>query len=237
MDTQLTFDADESLKGLSIGVVEAKGLDWSAMPPSFAEPNGGPFDQVLAESRAKGEALVSATRKAAVRSMLRHGAYKPAGRAKPSSEYLLQALLEDDFPAVNYFVDAVNVVSLISGYPISIIDLEKAGPDLLLRRARAGENYIFNAGGQTIDLTDLLCVCRRADGANAGASDGAYSPTANPVRDSMATKLFPGAASAVAFIYAPAGAENADLESACARLAEFLGHASAAAEWRVIATS
>ncbi|PKL06026.1 MAG: hypothetical protein CVV53_06450 [Spirochaetae bacterium HGW-Spirochaetae-9] len=229
MDTQLIFDADESLKGLSIGVVEVKGLDWSAASTE------GSYDKTLvdalADAKTKGEALVSASRKAAVRSMLRHGAYKPAGRAKPSSEYLLQALLEDDFPSVNHFVDAVNVVSLVSGYPISIIDLEKAGSDLILRRARAGENYIFNAGGQTIDLADLLCVCRRAEGASAGV----YTPTANPVRDSMATKIFPGASSAVAFIYAPVGAENADLESACARLAEYLGQASAGAEWRVIA--
>jgi len=221
METRLVFDDDESLKGLSVGVVEAKGLNWAAMPA------GGRFDQELVEAKARGEALVSASRKAAVRSMLRYGAYKPAGRAKPSSEYLLQALLEDDFPTVNYFVDAVNLVSLVTGYPISIIDLGKAGPDLLLRRARAGENYVFNAGGQIIDLTDLLCVCRR--------SGEAHTPTANPVRDSMATKLFPGAASAVAFIYAPAGPENADLESACARLSEYLGQASAGAEWRVIA--
>jgi DNA/RNA-binding domain of Phe-tRNA-synthetase-like protein len=227
METRLTFDDDESLKGLSVGVVEAKGLDWAQAA------SAGRFDKILAEAKAKGEALVSAARKAAVRSMLRHGAYKPAGRAKPSSEYLLQALMEEDFPTVNYFVDAVNVVSLVSGYPISIIDLEKSSPDLLLRRASAGENYVFNAGGQMIDLADLLCVCRRA--AKADGFGGVYTPTANPVRDSMATKLFPGAASAVAFIYAPAGSENADLESACARLAAYLGQASAGAEWRVIA--
>lgn len=223
MDTQLIFDTDDSLKGLSVGVVEVKGLDWSA-----ASTERG-FDKALvdalAEAKARGEALVSADRKAAVRSMLRHGAYKPAGRAKPSSEYLLQALMEEDFPAVNYFVDAVNVVSLISGYPISIIDLEKAGLDLLLRRARAGENYVFNAGGQIIDLADLLCVCRRAG--------EVYTPTANPVRDSMATKLFPGAASAVAFIYAPAGAENADLESACERLSGYLRTVSSTVLWRI----
>lgn len=219
MHASLSFAEGFGLEGLRVGLVEARELNWSATP------TGGRFASLLEEAKAKGEALVPPSRKTAVRSMLRYGAYKPAGRAKPSSEYLLQALLEGDFPAVNPFVDAVNVVSLISGYPISIIDLEKSGTEFLLRRGRAGESYVFNAGGQIIDLNDLLCVCRRA-------LEG-WTPTANPVRDSMATKLFPGASAAVAFIYAPAGTEGNDLESACVQLASYLGESSGSVEWKI----
>lgn len=219
METRLRFDGDSGLDGIRVGVVEAIGLDWRAAGASDR------FPAIIDETRARREGLVSPGRKAAVRGMLRYGAYKPAGRAKPSSEYLLQAALEGDFPAVNYFVDAVNVVSLVSGYPISIVDLDKSGADLLLRRGRAGEAYVFNAGGQTIDLTDLLCVCR--------AAPEGYLPTANPVRDSMATKLFPGAPRAAAFIYAPAGAEGAGLEEACRSLRDYLAEAAGCAEWAI----
>jgi len=223
LETTLSFDDDISLEGLSIGLVEAAGLDWSAMTRDAAAPAGGHVASAVGEAKEKGEALIRPSRKSAVRAMLRHGSYKPAGRGKPSSEYLLQAALEDDFPSVNYFVDSANIVSLLSGYPISLIDLGKSGPDLLLRRGRALESYIFNSGGQTIDLTDLLCVCRKT-------REG-YIPTANPVRDSMATKIFPGADAVVAVIYAPWGSEGMDLEPACSALSAYLGKAAARSEW------
>jgi DNA/RNA-binding domain of Phe-tRNA-synthetase-like protein len=195
--------------------------------PGNADPDSAsPFAAALKEARDRGESLVSPERKAALRSLLRYGSYKPAGRAKPSSEYLLQALLEDDFPKVNYFVDSINVVSLVSAYPISIIDLDKSGEELLIRRGFEGEIYVFNQGGQSIDLKDLLCVCRK------NGQD--WLPTANPVRDSMATKLFPGAARALAFIYAPGGPEGRDLQAACEQLASYLAKASDSAEWSIL---
>jgi hypothetical protein len=36
-----------------------------------------------------------------VRDLLRHGGYKPTGRGKPSSEYLLGAAAEGGMPAIN----------------------------------------------------------------------------------------------------------------------------------------
>lgn len=219
METKIGFDKDSSLEGLRIGLVEAKGIDWSATAA------GGLFAEYIKEAKALGEALIQPSRKASVRAMLRYGAYKPAGRGKPSSEYLLQAALEDEFPSVNFFVDAANIVSLGSGYPISIIDRGKAGAELLLRRGREGESYVFNAGGQSIDLTDLLCVCRKT-------AEG-FAPTANPVRDSMATKIFPGASEIVAIIYAPGGPEGRDLESACAKLVAYLAKVAKSSEWGI----
>ena len=209
LKTTLLFDDDPGLGGINVGLVEATGIRWPQ--PAVFDPR---FADIVRAIGTRGPEAIPASRKSAVRDMLRHGRYKPAGRAKPSSEYLLQSALESDFPAVNFFVDAVNVVSLVSGYPISIVDPGKAGFEFLLRRGRDGEQYVFNAGGQTIDLADLLCVCRKA-------GEG-FVPTANPVRDSMATKLFPGADAAVAFIYAPAGAEKAGLESACMMLEAYL---------------
>ena len=65
--------------------------------------------------------------------MLRHGAYKPSGRGKPASEFLLHAALRGEFPLVHGPVDANNAISLASGLPGSIFDADLTGPRLFLR--------------------------------------------------------------------------------------------------------
>ncbi|MCX6100993.1 MAG: hypothetical protein NTV92_06185 [Candidatus Bipolaricaulota bacterium] len=111
--------------------------------------------ELLEESLARagrGEELVSEIVRGQVRSMLRHGNYKPTGRGKPASEFLLQAALRGEFPRVNGPVDANNAISLASGLPGSIFDADLTGPRLFLRYGRAGESYVFNPSGQSIDL-------------------------------------------------------------------------------------
>jgi DNA/RNA-binding domain of Phe-tRNA-synthetase-like protein len=177
--------------------------------------------------RAAGERFLSPERKAAVRKMLRFGAYRPSGRSKPSSEYLLAAALEGDFPLVNGPVDVNNAVSLEWGYPASIFDIELCGTALLLRRGMAGESYIFNPSGQSIDLKDLLCVCR--------AEAGAWLPCGNPVKDAMATKTRESTCGVAAVIYAPSTEPNGELDAAAARFAALLRSDCSAAEsgWSV----
>src|SRR5580658_9891691 len=55
----------------------------------------------------------------AVRQLLRHGGFKPTGRSKPASEYLLKAVREGLLSSINLAVDACNAASLHSGLPIS----------------------------------------------------------------------------------------------------------------------
>ncbi len=114
--------------------------------------------------------------RAAVRELLRHGGYKPTGRGKPASEYLLRAVGEGALSSINAAVDACNVVSLHSGLPISVVDLDRAKPPFRLGLAPEGATYVFNASGQTIDLAGLLCLFD-ADG-----------PCANAVKDAQRTK-------------------------------------------------
>lgn len=111
-----------------------------------------------------------------VRDLLRHGGYKPTGRGKPSAEYLLRAAGEGSFPAINALVDACNVVSLHSGLPISVVDLDLARAPLRVGIAPAGSSYLFNPTGQEIRLDGLLCL-HDADG-----------PCANAVKDAQRTK-------------------------------------------------
>jgi DNA/RNA-binding domain of Phe-tRNA-synthetase-like protein len=111
-----------------------------------------------------------------VRALLRHGGFKPAGRSKPASEYLVRSVGDGALTTINAAVDVCNIVSLHSGLPISVIDLAKAKPPFRVAIAPAGSAYIFNASGQAIDLAGLLCLCD-ADG-----------PCANAVKDAQRTK-------------------------------------------------
>lgn len=115
-----------------------------------------------------------------VRDLLRHGGYKPTGRGKPSSEYLLGVAAEGPLPAINLAVDVCNAVSLHSGLPISVVDLDRAREPLAIAIAPQGASYVFNAAGQTIDLGGLLCLFD-ADG-----------PCANAVKDAQRTKTHAG---------------------------------------------
>jgi len=243
----LEFACDLRLAKAKLALVSLEGLHWEIARDLVAPQSL--FDEIMARARqsaagasrtahgaasmavpnaASGAKMVE-PRTRSVRDMLRNGSYKPAGRAKPSSEYLLAAALEGEFPRVNPFVDAVNLASLKYLYPMSIFDADKAGGALVCRLGAAGESYVFNSSGQEIDLEDLLCVCAKAPAPEAGFFEMGLAepgiPIVNPVRDSMATKLFEGAHNAIAIIYAPSGAEGADLEQAAADIAAWCGRA------------
>jgi DNA/RNA-binding domain of Phe-tRNA-synthetase-like protein len=112
----------------------------------------------------------------AVRALLRQGGFKPTGRSKPASEYLLKAVREGMLAPINLAVDVCNVVSLHSGLPISVVALDRAQPPFRVGVAPAGSSYVFNASGQTMDLGGLLCLWDR---------DG---PCGNAVKDAQRTK-------------------------------------------------
>ncbi len=222
----LEFDPAQDLGKVRAALVWASGLP--GCPKTEAAP--AYLAALMARVRGAGEAFPPAARKAAVRDMLRHGKYKPAGRAKPSSEYLLAAALEGEgligaFPLVNAAVDANNAVSLEWGYPASIFDEAKTGPQLFLRRGRAGEGYVFNPSGQVIELEDLLVVCRRSPG-----GDKSWEACGNPVKDAMATKVFEEAHGILAVVYAPSCEPSSLLVACAARFTELLKAECGAAE-------
>jgi DNA/RNA-binding domain of Phe-tRNA-synthetase-like protein len=93
---------------------------------------------------------------------------------------LLRAVGEGALGAINVVVDACNVVSLHSGLPVSVIDLDRAKPPLRIGIAPMGTKYIFNASGQEIDVGGLLCLFD---------TDG---PCANGVKDAQRTKTHAG---------------------------------------------
>jgi DNA/RNA-binding domain of Phe-tRNA-synthetase-like protein len=132
----------------------------------------------------------------AVRDLLRHGGYKPRGRGKPASEYLVRAAGEGALGAINAAVDVCNAVSLHSGFPISVVDLDLARAPFRVAIAPSGSSYVFNASGQEIDLGGLLCLFD-ADG-----------PCANAVRDAQRTKTRAETRSTLSVIWGCAGFDD-----------------------------
>jgi DNA/RNA-binding domain of Phe-tRNA-synthetase-like protein len=124
-----------------------------------------------------------------VRALLRHGGFKPSGRSKPSAEYLIRAAGDGSLGPINLAVDVCNIVSLHSGLPITVIDLDRARPPLRVAVAPAGASYVFNASGQVIDLGGLLCLYD-ADG-----------PCGNAVKDAQRTKTTPETRRALSIVW------------------------------------
>jgi DNA/RNA-binding domain of Phe-tRNA-synthetase-like protein len=228
MHTPPTLCYDASLHPRLVRAAIVWGFHLPACPKTVSPP--AHLTQILERVRATGEKFLSPERKAAVRNMLRFGSYKPAGRSKPSSEYLLAAALEKDFPLVNGPVDVNNAVSLEWGYPASIFDMDRCGTELPSPRGMEGEAYIFNPSGQSIVLKDLLCVCRKAG--------TGWEPCGNPVKDAMATKTSDATRNVVAVIYAPLSETAAELEAAAKQFAALLIADCGAAEtgWAIAST-
>src|SRR5258707_2879536 len=156
----ITFDDHRLLEAGTFTTIFPRPLQDCATPPSVLE--------FLRAGAAAPLSSDDAVRKA-VRDLLRHGGYKPTGRGKPASEYLLGAAAESgSLASINLAVDACNAVSLHSGLPISVVDLDLAKPPFRVGIAAEGEKYVFNASGQEIDVAGRLCLFA-ADGPGANA--------------------------------------------------------------------
>jgi DNA/RNA-binding domain of Phe-tRNA-synthetase-like protein len=152
----------------------------------------------------------------AVRDMLRFGGYKPTGRGKPASEYLVKAADEGGIRSINPAVDACNAVSLHSGFPISVIDADRARPPFRIDTPASGDKYVFNPAGQEIDIGGLVCIFD-ADG-----------PCGNAVKDSQRTKTNEDTRATLSVIWGCKGFE-AQLNTALEWYQEILKRATGAA--------
>ncbi len=168
-------------------------LELRAFAASFPQPLGSlatpPDLLALLSLDASAPLRSDDTVREAVRALLRHGGFKPSGRSKPASEYLLRAVGDGSLGSINVAVDVCNIVSLHSGLPISMIDTDRAQPPLRVIVAPAGTAYVFNAAGQSIDVGGLLCL---AD---------AEGPCANAVKDAQRTKTTPETTRTITLIW------------------------------------
>jgi DNA/RNA-binding domain of Phe-tRNA-synthetase-like protein len=164
---------------MRIGLPPHPSLDARAFIARFAQPLGEKAPGWLAELlslQASAPLRPEEAVRSAVRDVLRHGGYKPTGRGKPASEYLLRAVNQGELPSINTAVDACNAVSLHAGLPVSVVDLDLVREPLRIELAEPGTQYVFNLAGQVMDVAGLVCL-HDAGGA-----------CANPVKDAQRTK-------------------------------------------------
>lgn len=154
---------------LLVGVVRAEGVRVGpSEPEAFA----------ALSARVDAAADVGDGVRQAIRRLLKHGGFKATGRNKPASEYLGEAKRRGEWPAILNAVDVNNVLSLETGWPMSVLDLDKCGASLEVRFGRTDERYVFNQAGHAIDLEGLFGLAQ-VDGPMLG----------NPVKDAMHAKL------------------------------------------------
>lgn len=210
------------LESVQLGVVRAQGID-----VSYADPEFDASLRATIEARAGGLSDAEDARRRAVRDMLRNGTYKPTGRGKPASEYLLRAATDPSgYPRINWPVDVCNFISLKSLFPVSIWDEHLAeARSFVFRLGMTGESYVFNPAGQEINLLDLVAGC-----AVRSADDTSGTPIVNPIKDSLATKTTEASKNVVAVVYAPAGTDHTEaLVKCCEEFRDLLVQSSAEA--------
>jgi DNA/RNA-binding domain of Phe-tRNA-synthetase-like protein len=206
---KLSFVNALARNDVAIGIVAATGVSDAGSSGALRAAT----ERCVAERQSglQGELL---TVQLACRDMLRNGRYKPTGRGKPASEYLVRAATEAVFPQINGLVDAINLVSLQHLVPISLWDVERANSnEYRFRLGRADERYVFNRSGQELALEDLII---------GAASDGTVPegrPIVNAVKDSLATKTHESTSQIAAAVYCPLRAiDEAMLGRVCAEL-------------------
>jgi DNA/RNA-binding domain of Phe-tRNA-synthetase-like protein len=175
-------------------------LRWGGFVTTFPAPLGEtpspPWLVELLRIGAPAPLLRQEDVRAAVRDMLRWGGYKPTGRGKPASEYLVRAAEEGALASINAAVDALNAASLHSGLPISAVDADLASPPYRIAVAPAGARYVFNASGQEIDLEGLVSLF------------DALGPCGNAVKDAQRTKTHSGTHRTLSIVWGAAGHEE-----------------------------
>jgi DNA/RNA-binding domain of Phe-tRNA-synthetase-like protein len=192
---------------LRVALVTAEGVQCGASNEELLELMRAAEERVRADASVFSEAV-----RVEIRNVLRAGGYKPTGRGKPASEFLLGAARAEGLPRVNNLVDINNLVSLKTALPLSIFDRRQLGGDVSIRFGRPGEKYVFNNSGQEMDVGGIPVVCRLA-------SD---EPVGNAVKDSMLAKVGTETREVLAVVYGSRRLPPAHLELATEQLANLL---------------
>ena len=202
---------------LQLGIVSVRGVRCEPSSTLLLTQISAAEQLVRTDATAFPEAV-----RVAVRDMLRVGGYKPTGRGKPASEYLVGAARESGLPRVNNLVDINNLASLLSAIPISMFDTDLLTDDAIVRYGRSGEKYPFNASGQVMDISGIPVVCR-------GATD---EPIGNAVKDSMLAKVGLHTRNVTAVLYGSRRLPPGHLAQASRQVASMLTEFASATEWQ-----
>ena len=207
------------LPDVKLGVVEADDVRFALVDESLAAL----MDEVCESKRREFtvESLAEAEPTRAVRAMFRAWGVDPS-KYRPSSEALLRRVVQGKgLYRVSNLVDIGNLGSIETGWPYGCYDRLRVAPPIVLRQGAPGEAYegigkrMWHLEGRPV-LADT------------------QGPFGSPISDSTRSMIAESARDVLVVIYAPAGAPDASLESAMARVAERLSQFAAASATRLM---
>jgi DNA/RNA-binding domain of Phe-tRNA-synthetase-like protein len=189
---------------IRLGIALLEGIRVQPAPETLRAVIEAEAAAILAAGAEFDEATVKG-----VRQMLRTKAFKPTGRNRPASEYLMRDLAASgEFRFINAVVDVNNILSLRHGLPISVLDASEFAGRPVIRHGAEGESYVFNPAGQELSLHGLITV---ADETAAGES----TPLGTPIKDSQRGKLAAESTDALAVCYGAAAIHSEEAMAAC----------------------
>jgi DNA/RNA-binding domain of Phe-tRNA-synthetase-like protein len=203
------------LPGVKLGTVEADDVRVVLVHSELAQLMNGVSEQKRREFSV--ESLPDAESVRNVRAMFRVWGMDPS-KYRPSSEALLRRVLQGKgFYRVSSIVDIGNLGSIETGWPYGCYDRSRIRSPIVLRHGATGERY--ERVGKEMWHLEGRPVLADAEG-----------PFGSPISDSKRSMIIESTREVLIVIYAPAGASDAALEAATAKLAERLTlFASAAA--------
>ena len=207
------------LPGVKLGVLEADDLRVVPVDMALAKL----MDEVCGRKRREFtlESLAEEQETRLVRAMFREWDMDPS-KYRPSSEALLRRVVQGKgLYRVSNVVDICNVGSIEVGWPFGCYDRSHIRAPIVFRHGAAGESY--EGIGKKMWHLEGRPVLADSDG-----------PFGSPISDSTRSMITESAREILTVIYAPAGAPDASLEKALARLGDRLTQFAGASATRTV---
>jgi DNA/RNA-binding domain of Phe-tRNA-synthetase-like protein len=201
------LDIEIKLPGVKLGIVEAQDVRVETVHPELAKL----LDEVCARKQKEFtvESLAEAESIRAIRAVFRGWSMDPS-KYRPSSEALLRRVVQGKgLYRVSNVVDAGNLVSIETGWPLGCYDRTRIQDTVILRHGAAGESYegigkkIWNLEGRPV-LAD-----------SAG-------PFGSPISDSTRSMITDSTKDVMIVIYVPDKVSDEHADFAMKRLRERL---------------
>jgi DNA/RNA-binding domain of Phe-tRNA-synthetase-like protein len=200
------------LPGVKLGIVEAQDVRVESVHPDLTKL----LDEVCVRKQKEFtvETLAEAEAIRAVRAVFRGWGMDPS-KYRPSSEALLRRVVQGKgLYRVSNVVDAGNLVSVETGWPLGCYDRSRIHEPVALRLGAAGESY-EGIGKKTWNLEGRPVLADPS------------GPFGSPISDSTRTMITDSANEIMIVVYIPEKSSNETAERAlnqlCERLTMFAG--------------
>jgi DNA/RNA-binding domain of Phe-tRNA-synthetase-like protein len=198
------MDIKIDLPGVKLGVVEAENVQVRTDNSELTKL----LDEVCARKQKEFtvESLAEAEPVRAVRALFRGWGMDPS-KYRPASEALLRRVVQGKgLYRVSNVVDAGNLTSVETGWPLGCYDRARIEQPIVFRHGAAGENY-EGIGKKSWNLEGRPVLADPA------------GPFGSPISDSTRSMITDAAKNVVIVIYIPERTPDADAEAAMKRLA------------------